>query len=144
MQLTWETVKAIGKTKAIDTWILFPVSAVNRLLKRDGKIPDSWRSRLDTMFGASDWFDVFFPEQKSNLFEDSDAREKTADMKLIGRYFNARLSTVFAAVAPNPYTLRNKKRAPLFLLCFAAANPRAAPTAIKIARDILKRDVANG
>jgi three-Cys-motif partner protein len=141
MQLTWETVKAVGRTKAIDTWILFPVSAVNRLLKRDGNIPAGWRKRLDTMFGEPDWFDVFFPRRPGGLFDsDPDEREKAANMKLIGKYFNRRLDTAFAAVAPNPYTLRNTRGAPLFLLCFAAANPHAAKTAIKIAQDILRRD----
>ena len=61
-------------------------------------------------------------------------------MTLIGKYFNQRLTSAFADVAPNPYTLRNSQGSPLFLLCFAAANPRAAKTAIKIAQDILKRD----
>jgi three-Cys-motif partner protein len=141
MQLSWETVKAVGQTKAIDTWILFPVSAVNRLLKRDGNIRGAWRTRLDTIFGEPDWFDVFFPRQKGGLFEDSpDAREKAADMGLIGKYFNNRLASAFADVAPNPLTLYNTRGAPLFLLCFAAANPYGAKLAIKIARDILKRD----
>lgn len=142
MQLSWDTLKAVGRTEAIDTWILFPVSAVNRLLKKDGNIPNGWRKRLDTMFGEPAWFDVFFPKSKGRLFEDPEAREKTADMKLIGKYFNKRLESAFAGVAPNPYTLRNTKGAPLFLLCFAAANPNAAKTAIKIAQDILKRDPA--
>jgi three-Cys-motif partner protein len=141
MQLTWETVKAIAKTEAIDTWILFPVSAVNRLLKKDGNIPPSWRHRLDIMFGEPEWFDVFFPEEKSALFgDDLVVRRKITDMDLIGKYFNQRLATVFAGVAPNPYTLRNTQGAPLFLLCFAAANPNAVKPAIKIAQDILKRD----
>ena len=37
-------------------------------------------------------------------------------------------------------SLRNTQGAPLFLLCFAAGNPNAVDTAIKIAQDILKRD----
>lgn len=141
MQLTWKTVEAVGGTKAIDTWILFPVSAVNRLLKKDGNIPAGWRKRLDIMFGEPDWFDVFFPKRPGGLFDaDPDERVKAADMKVIGKYFNQRLASAFAGVAPNPYTLRNSRGAPLFLLCFAAANPQAAPTAIKIAQDILRRD----
>jgi three-Cys-motif partner protein len=141
MQLSWETVSAIAKTKAIDTWILFPVSAVNRLLKKDGNIPAAWRNRLDTMFGDPGWFDVFFPEEMLPLLDDgSTVRRKVADLDLIGKYFNQRLQTVFAGVAPNPYTLRNTQGAPLFLLCFAAANPHAVAPAIKIAQDILKRD----
>jgi three-Cys-motif partner protein len=143
MQLSWETVAAVAQTKAIDTWILFPVSAVNRLLKKDGNIPVKWRQRLDTMFGEPAWFDVFFPEERLPLLDNgTKVRRKVADLDRIGKYFNQRLATVFAGVAPNPYTLRNTQGAPLFLLCFAAANPRAVAPAIKIAQDILKRDPA--
>jgi three-Cys-motif partner protein len=142
MQLSWETLAAIGKTEAIDTWILFPVSAVNRLLKKDGNIPPAWHRRLQIMFGESAWFDTFFPEDKSTrLFGDDRAmRRKVGNIEAISDYFNNRLATAFAGVAPNPYTLRNTKGAPLFLLCFAAANPNAVKPAIKIAQDILKRD----
>jgi len=141
-QLTWKTVEAIGKTKAIDTWILFPVSAVNRLLKRDGEIPLTWKRRLDKMFGDANWFNVFFPQDRAAVLFDNDQgiRRKTATMESIGEYFNQRLASAFAGVAPNPYTLRNSKGAPLFLLCFAAANPNAVKPAIRIAQDILKRD----
>lgn len=143
MQLSWDTVAAVGATKAIDTWILFPVSAVNRLLKKDGNIPAKWRTRLDTMFGEPDWFDVFFPKERRPLLGDGTAvRRKVADLELIGKYFNRRLATAFAGVAPNPYTLRNSQGAPLFLLCFAAGNPKAVKPEIKIAQDILKRDPA--
>ncbi|WP_206352116.1 three-Cys-motif partner protein TcmP [Tautonia rosea] len=142
MQLSWETLKAVAVTEAIDTWILFPVSAVNRLLKRDGEMRDSWRYRLDSMFGEPDWYDVFFPRPRATLFDNIDSRRKLADMTLIGKYFNDRLSTIFADVASNPYTLRNTRGVPLFLLCFAVANPdpKASRLAIKIAQDILKRE----
>ncbi|VTS00468.1 Uncharacterized protein OS=Calothrix sp. PCC 6303 GN=Cal6303_0364 PE=4 SV=1 [Gemmata massiliana] len=142
MQLTWDTVRVVAATRAIDTWILFPLSAVNRLLKSDANIPLSWRARLDTMFGEPNWFDEFFPENRSdNLFEtDAVRRRKAATMEKIGEYFNRRLASVFAGVAPNPYTLKNKLGVPLFQLCFAAGNPHAVDTAVKIAKDILKRD----
>jgi len=121
MQLSWETLDAIAKTQAIDTWILI----------------------LDTMFGETAWFDVFFPEQRLPLLdEDATIRRKVADPELIGKYFNQRLESIFAGVAPNPYTLKNTQGAPLFLLCFAAANPHAVKPALRIAQDILKRDPA--
>jgi len=50
----------------------------------------------------------------------------------------ARLKTVFARVAENPLALRNSTNTPLYLLCFAAGNPKGAATAVKIAGDILK------
>jgi hypothetical protein len=39
-------------------------------------------------------------------------------------------------------THRNTQGAPLFLLCFATANPNAVAPAITIPQDILKRDSA--
>jgi three-Cys-motif partner protein len=140
MQLNWATLTAIAQTRAIDTWILFPVSAVNRLLVKNLKIPAPWKRRLDAIFGESTWLDEFFPkEPSSDLFAgQSSDRHKVADMSLIGKYFNKRLATIFAGVAPNPRLLLNKKGAPLFLLCFAVANPNAKVTALKIAQHILK------
>jgi len=49
-----------------------------------------------------------------------------------------RLKTIFTAVANNPLSLRNSRNVPLYLLCFAAGNPRGASTALKIAQNILK------
>jgi hypothetical protein len=95
------------------------------------------------MFGEGAWFDVFFPQERAALFGgDVSRRRKTTDIDLIGNYFNQRLTTVFAGVAPNPYALRNTQDAPLFLLSFAAANPNALDTAIGIAQDILKQGPA--
>jgi three-Cys-motif partner protein len=141
MQVTWETIAAIADTKAIDLWILFPISAVNRLLTRTGKISLGWRSTLDVMFGSSDWYDAFYGTRTfTNIFgtEQTDTI-KLADFDLIGQYFVRRLKTVFAGVAENPLPLLNSRNTPLYLLCFASGNPKGSKTAIKIAQDILKR-----
>jgi three-Cys-motif partner protein len=141
MQVTWETIVAIAKTKAIDLWILFPISAVNRLLTRSGQMSSGWRNALNAMFGSSDWYDVFYATRKfTNIFgtEQTDT-VKLADFDLIGEYFVKRLKTEFAGVAENPLPLLNSRNSPLYLLCFASANPRGSKTAIRIAQDILKR-----
>jgi three-Cys-motif partner protein len=72
MQVTWDTIEAIAKTKALDLWLLFPLGvAVNRLLKKDAKIPEAWRKILDAMFGTTDWYEAFYKtEQVRGLFED--------------------------------------------------------------------------
>lgn len=57
---------------------------------------------------------------------------------MIGEYFLNRLRTVFAGVAMNPLVLTNSKNCPLYLLCFAAGNPKGAKVAVKIAEDILR------
>jgi three-Cys-motif partner protein len=142
MQVTWDTIEAIAKTQAIDLWILFPVGvAVNRLLTRDGKIAPAWRQRLNAMFGKEDWYDAFYRTKiDEGLFENRVTVEKLGSFDLISQYFVKRLKVVFSGVADNPFPLLNSRNVPLYLLCFAAGNPRGAKTAIKIAQDILRRD----
>ena len=140
MQVTWETIAAIADTEAIDLWILFPLSAVNRLLKRNGEISTAWRESLNEMFGASDWYDVFYRTRKEmDLLGERTTTVKVATFDLIGRYFVQRLKTIFAGVSDNPLPLFNSTNSPLYLLCFASANPKGSKTAIKIAEDILRR-----
>jgi three-Cys-motif partner protein len=140
MQVTWETIAAIADTEAIDLWILFPLSAVNRLLKRNGEISTAWRESLNEMFGASDWYDVFYRTRKEmDLLGERTTTVKVATFDLIGQYFVQRLKTIFAGVSDNPLPLFNSTNSPLYLLCFAAANPKGSKTAIKIAGDILRR-----
>ncbi|MBS1963096.1 MAG: three-Cys-motif partner protein TcmP [Bdellovibrionales bacterium] len=141
MQVHWDTIQTIAKTKAIDLWILFPLgSGVSRLLRRDGQIDQAMREKLDNLFGEKDWYDAFYEKKKQqSLFTDEVSVEKVASFKSIEKYFVSRLKTIFPSVAPNPLPLYNSKNVPLFLLCFAAANEKGGPTAVKIARDILRK-----
>jgi len=140
MQVTWDTIKAIAKTEAIDLWLLFPLGvAVNRLLKKNGKIVTSVRKRLNDMFGTEDWYDSFYQIYSAQtLFGEESGVRKTTNFDSIGKYFVSRLKEIFPGVAEKPLSLMNSKNNPLYLLCFASANPRGAKTAVKIANYILK------
>lgn len=140
MEVNWGTIEAIASTEAIDLWLLFPLGvAVNRLLRRDGKIDDSVMDKLNRFFGTSDWFKEFYQsKEKESLFGIQRTIEKVVDFDAISKYFVARLKTVFAAVADNPLQLYNSRNNPLYLLCFAVGNKKGAPPAIKIAQDILR------
>lgn len=63
MQVEWKTITAIARTEAIDMWLLFPLGAVNRLLRRDGEIDEAIRQRLSSVFGTEDWFDEIYSVQ---------------------------------------------------------------------------------
>jgi three-Cys-motif partner protein len=141
MQVTWATIEAIAKTKAIDLWVLFPLGiAVNRMITKSGKMSDAWRRKLDIMFGATDWYEAFYqPVSRKGLFDEETSMVKVGDFDSISRYFVKRLKTIFAEVAENPRPLYNSRNIPLFLLCFASGNPRGSKTAIKIARHILEK-----
>jgi three-Cys-motif partner protein len=141
MQVPWKTIKLISQTKAIDLWILFPLGvAVNRLLKKDGKINEVNKNKLNSLFGVSDWFDIFYSKNKSNeLFCTVETTEKNANFQFISKYFVKRLKTIFSGVAEKPLPLFNSKNNPLYLLCFASGNPKGSKTAIKIANYILNK-----
>ncbi len=140
MQVEWTTIEAIARTGAIDLWLLFPLGiGVNRLLTRSGDIPSSWRRRLDLLLGTGDWYDALYEVETSpTLFGGDLERVVKASTQSIGRFFNDRLKEIFPGVVEEPGVLRNSVNNPLYLLCFAAANQRGAPTALRIAGHLLR------
>jgi three-Cys-motif partner protein len=141
MQVEWQTLQSVSSTAAIDLWLLFPLGiGVNRLLTKSGEIPSSWRRRLDILLGTKDWYDEFYEVAKhqGSLFGGSEEQVTKASTETIGRYFNDRLRSLFPGVASEPGVLRNSAGCPLYLLCFAAANEKGAPTALRIAEHLLR------
>ncbi len=141
LEVEWNTLKILADTKAVDLWLLWPIGqTINRLLTKRHLPPEKWAEALTRAFGSEDWKEQFYakPEQSQlGLFGDEAAEEniKIADFKQIERFFIDRLKTIFPHVAQNPLYLENSQNTPLYLLCFAAHNP----TAVNIARDILKK-----
>jgi len=140
MEVDWQTIAALAKTQAVDLWLLFPLGqAVNRLLTRNGPPDGIWADKLTRMFGTSSWREEFYkPRAQTSFWDDDEVLEKDADFDKIGGFFVRRLKEVFAKVAEKPRPLCNSKNVPIFLLCFAAANPKGAPTAVRIAQHILQ------
>ncbi|MDW8332489.1 MAG: three-Cys-motif partner protein TcmP [Cyclobacteriaceae bacterium] len=141
MEVEWELIEVIARTQAVDLWVLFPLGvAVNRLLTRNEPPPGAWADALTRIFGTQQWKDAFYPSQMdSTLFGVEKVRLKEADFDKVGSFFVQRLKTIFLAVADNPLPLRNSRNVPLYLLCFAAGNPKGASTALKIAKHILSK-----
>jgi three-Cys-motif partner protein len=140
MQVDWTTIEAIAATKAIDLWLLFPLGvAVNRLLTKNEPPPAEWSDPLNRIFGTNEWQEAFYPKKKEpTLWGDEESQRKQATFDAIGEFLLRRLKSVFAQVAPNPLQMKNSRDIPIYLLCFAAGNPKGAPTAVRIAKDILK------
>lgn len=141
MQVEWQTIEAVAKTRSIDLWLLFPLGiGVNRLLTRSGEIPSGWRARLNILLGTEDWYDEFYRvETTTDLFGNDVERVVKAKNETIARYFINRLQSIFP---PNgvavPGVLKNSLGNPLYLLCFAAGNEKGAPIAVGLANHILK------
>jgi three-Cys-motif partner protein len=135
----WTAIKALAGTKAVDLWILFPYGAINRLLTSRQKPPKAWANRLTSIFGTTSWEEKFYTSTKwQNLLDPTKPVEmihKTADYKEITDFFVARLRSKFVAVA-EPGFLRNSKGL-LFVLFFAAGNPKGAGPGLNIANHLL-------
>lgn len=141
MQVDWETIVKLGRTEAVDLWLLFPLGqAVMRLLNREGEPPPEWQRALDRIFGTHDWHSRFYVTQReADWFEkEIVSTHRVADWQAVGAFMIERLKTAFCAVAGNPGVLLNSRNVPLYLFCFASANPKGAPTALKIAGYLLK------
>lgn len=137
MQVEWSTIEAIAATKSIDMWYLFP--NISRLLPSGGPPPQQWAEVLTRLLGTCRWENVFYPiQQSSTLFGNEEQQSKDASIYKIRDFLVNRLRSLFPGVARNPRIMRNSKGSPLFLLCFACANERGAPAALRIAQYLLK------
>lgn len=138
MNVSWSTITALADTGAIDLWYLFPLGVgVNRLLRKDARVPETWRAKLTNLFGDDTWQGRFYvDDSQSDLFVES-ATRKVADFGAIRDFLLEKLRSVFPGVADNPLYLYNSVNNPLYLFCFACANERGAPIAVRIAKHIL-------
>ncbi|MBR4701178.1 MAG: three-Cys-motif partner protein TcmP [Oscillospiraceae bacterium] len=118
----WETLKAVAATGAIDVWYLFPFSAANRMLKKQGPIDPTWKAKLNSIFGDNSWETELYQEDpQTNLFGTTE-KIKTADWNLLKTYIENQLRKLFPAVSPKSRVLMNRNNSPLFLFCFAVSN----------------------
>jgi three-Cys-motif partner protein len=141
MQVNWEIIQKLGGTKAVDLWFLFPLGqAVMRLLRKQGDPPAEWQAALDRIFGTHEWYSRFYvTDRHTGLFNhEIVSTRRVADWQAVGAFMIERLKIAFHAVDTDPGVLLNSQNVPLYLFCFASANPKGAPTALKIAGYLLK------
>lgn len=142
LQVEWKTIEKIAKTQAIDMWLLFPAMAVNRMLPKNGVVPDEWGEKLTHLFGEDGWRDTFYKKSgQMTMFEDfGDEFNKVPKVfDVLDEYVRKRLSSVFTLANKNSLILKNSNGTPLFLLCFASGNPTGAPIAMNIAQHIINK-----
>jgi three-Cys-motif partner protein len=136
LQVEWSTIKTLGATGGVDLWYLFPLNMA-RLLRHDRQIDEAWQRRLDALFGTRDWQSRFYrTRMDQDLFGSFETLERDVTIENVQEFIQERLRTCFAAVAKG-LVLKNSRSSPLYSLCFAAANEKGAPIALRIAQSIL-------
>jgi three-Cys-motif partner protein len=138
MQLEWASLVELSGV-GVDIWILAPTGmGVNRLLKRNGEISESWLERLVKFLGMNeDEIKKYFYklEKDETLFgEEIHFRKEKDAIEKAGILYQARLKTIFQFVS-EPFILRSRQGNIMYHMFLASNNTTAA----KIANYIVKK-----
>ncbi len=139
MQVKWSALESM-KGLSVDLWILVPTGiGINRLLKKKEKSRQIWFDVLGDFFGLEpkiieDRF--YYKDPQLDLFGDRKFKKIENAVEVAAQLYQERLKTIFKYVS-NPLPLRNSTNAVLFHF-MAASN---VPVAVKIANDIIKKEI---
>ena len=140
-EVAWTTIEKIASFEALDTWILFPTSAIARMLpkKREpDNISQKWVNRLNRIYGDDSWRDLYSISPQLSLFGDEEQQRPEGIDGLIEIY-KSKLDQLFGDRFLNQSrTLKNSKNSALFEFLFCVGNPNGIGPARRIAEHILK------
>lgn len=136
MSIKWHSLEVL-KGLNIDLWILIPTGiGPNRLLKRNGNIPESWLTKLESFLGLpkKEIKSIFYkkPDQ-TNLFGFDEFQKEKHSIERLHEIYRMQLKKVFNFVSDS-FVLKNQKNSILYHFLLASNNA----TAIKIANNIIK------
>ena len=135
----WSTLATIAEFHALDTWILFPVSAISRMLptsRRPDDIAPGWVAKLTSVFGDESWRELY--REDRGFFYTAHKRAPGVDELLA--IYKKKLTALFGKrFLQESRTLRNSNNAALFVFLFCVGNEKGIGPAQGIARHILRR-----
>ena len=143
LQINYETLQALGRTKAIDLWYLVPVFAMYRQVSGEGQIHPDGGPRVDAALGTTAWRNVVAvqEEQPLGLFDQPHLRSKRAvDVAWFESVARLRIGEAFGGRVLDETLPLGRNGVQEFSLMFAWANPsqKADELARRLARAVLK------
>ena len=137
-EVEWATIEAIANFKALDMWILFPVSAIARILPRSRRPEDvskKWAERLTRVFGNDSWRGLY--SECVDLFGDN-VYERGEGIYGLSEIYKRNLANLFGSrFLPKSKVFCNSRNSPLFEFLFCVGNSRGIDVAKRIANHIL-------
>ena len=136
----WSTIEKIARINALDTWILFPVSAIARMLPtsmRPEKISEAWVTRLTKVYGAESWKKLYEQSRQQDLFGKVEW-QRNPGIEGLQDIYRAKLSALFGErFLTDSRELRNSKNSVLYEFLFCVGNPKGICPAKRIAGHLL-------
>ena len=140
LQINFDTLELLGRTKAVDLWYLVPVFAMYRQVSGDGQINADGGPRVDSALGTDAWRKVAVVEETTtDLFNQRHLRSRRAvDIAWFEKIAKERLGTAFGGRVLEETLPLGRNGVQEFSLMFAWANPSdKAKLAAKLARAVL-------
>jgi len=139
-EVEWSTIEKIASYNALDTWILFPVGAISRMLPKN-KLPqdidDGWARRLTKIYGDRSWEQLYSVDKGRLNLEIDDAYRRDPGINGLCKLYKDKLDRLFGKrYLDTSRVLKNSNNAVLYEFLFCVGNP--SPAAIKIAKKIAK------
>jgi three-Cys-motif partner protein len=131
MQVKWQTLEAIRKTRAVDLLYLYPIGAVARQAATNlNDVDDAKAAALTRLHGDDSWLrDWYKVSPQRDLLENDPAMVRSATTRQIEAGFKAKLETLFPYVS-DPLPLLTTRGAKLFSLYLMVSNDSAAAIAL--------------
>ena len=141
-QVAWQTIEYIASLNALDLWILFPASAVARLLplkQEPDKISEQWAKRLTEFYGNENWRTLYKPQYHKDLFDGEVLVRQSGTKELVGLYKQQLKKCFGQRFLRESRSLKNSKDAPLFEFMFCAGHPSGTSIAKRIAKHLVEQ-----
>ena len=136
-EVEWKTIEQIAGIDALDTWILFPTSAISRMLPISSRKPDDilpkMAESLTRVFGDESWRDLYSVSPQQSLFGDKMHQRDRGSFGII-KLYKDKLPELFGKrFMEKSKTFKNSKNSPLFefIFCVGSSNPKAISLAKK-------------
>ena len=140
-EVKWSTIEKIASFKALDTWILFPTSAIARMLptsKTPDDIAPKWTTRLTRVFGDESWRGLYKEAPQRELFGNPGVERERGVDGLISIYKDNLKNLFGNRFLQKSRTFKNSKNSALFEFLFCVGNPNGIKPATRIAKYILE------
>lgn len=125
--LEWRSVKSLASTGVFEVLINYPLDmAINRLLKVDANIPETWLNQLNSFFPTG-WWDEAYEIEKGSLFSEPDHENrwvKRVDARdRLLKFYAKHLKDAFGHVS-QPKLIKNTRGHPLYYLIWAGPHKK--------------------
>ena len=139
LQVEWKMLEKL-EGLSIDMWILLPTGmGIGRMLKKNGKLEESWLSKIESSLGLSKEeieTEFYQKSEQVSMFETDETEliKKHNAIDIVINRYKTNLKKIFKEVS-EPFVMKNSRNSLMYHFILCSNNK----TAVKIANDIVKK-----